>query len=210
VNEYEAHSTGGKFILRFDDNQLYWRLIKPGVSDTVKKSIMEDLEWMGVKVDQYSSQSDLHERTEQILNEFGYKKQGILYYAGTHIYLPDNQGRPVYPYVPDYTAEKVIHDFLDGISLLIRGEDLLTEFSLYNYFGQSWDLIIPRQVFLPRLRCSEGELTDVSKTKGNHRISDCRKSGMTPEDIMGLLRSACLKDVLGSWAISNIKKDIVL
>lgn len=198
VNEAEARASGGKFIVRFDDNQHYWQWIAPQVADP--EGMKSDLAWAGVKVDAYTSQKELAPRVDEFLHVQGYRKQGALNHALTHAYLPECGGC-YYPFVPDYTAEKVALDFLDGITVLIRGSDLLTEFSLYNYFCKLWDLPIPRQVFLPRLDCGK----EVSKTAGNHQIRHYRNR--PAQEVLGILAKACLIDPAAGWRITNVKPE---
>lgn len=210
VNECEAHRSGGKFTLRFDDDQFYWKVRNQSPVEDMRKGMIRDLTDMGVKLDAYTSQEEMSARTHKMLDEFGYKKSGVLHHAYTHSYLPETKDGRFYPFVADYTAEKVVQDFIEGIDLLIRGEDLLTEFSLYNYFCRLWDLPTPKQVFLPRLKCFDGELSPVSKTIGNFKIRDWLDSGMSVEKLIEGLRESCLVDPTGDWTISNVKNTPIL
>lgn len=206
VNECEAHRSGGEFSLRFDDDQFLWKVMNQLPAEQYRKGMIQDLTDIGVKVDYHSSQEEMSEKTHKLLDELGYKKSGVLHHALTHSYLPETKDGRFYPFVADYTAEKVVQDFIEGIDLLIRGEDLLTEFSLYNYFCSIWDLPTPRQVFLPKLKCDTGELSAVSKTIGNFKIRDWLNSGKSSNELIELLRKSCLVDPVGEWTIANIKK----
>jgi len=210
VNEHEAHRHGDKFILRFDDNQFYHRWVTGGDIPSICREMLDDLQWCGVHPDVVSSQSELQEKTERLLSKFGYHKRGVLRHHWTHAYLPETKSERMYPYVADYTAEKVIQDMIEGVSVLIRGVDLLSEFSLYNYFCDLWDIPIPKQVFLPRLRLQGGVLSDVSKTLGNCKIRDYRGRGVSKEEVLTMLRTVCLKDIQGDWTIENVKNDPIL
>jgi hypothetical protein len=49
------------------------------------------------------------------------------------------------------------------------------------------------------------EMTDVSKTRGDWKIADLRKNGVTPNTIISILAESCLTDTSGDWKVSNIK-----
>lgn len=208
VNETEAHLSGGKFIVRFDDDQFYWNKIRKVKVEELKDGIKRDLEWAGVDVDAYRSQSEMREETEAMLRRVGYRDMGWQAYGLTHAYLPESP-QTWFPCVPDLTARKVIQDGMDEVYLLIRGVDLITEFSLYNYFCRLWDWVLPRHVFLPRLE-QQGrsrELSDVSKTAGNFKIADFRKRGVSPKEMWRLLAESCLIDPEKPWTIQNVKME---
>jgi glutamyl/glutaminyl-tRNA synthetase len=177
----------------------------------VTQKMKDDIAWCGITVDRWTDQSSMHRRVWELLEKFGYQKQGVLHYAWSHAYSPETKNpNNFYPFVADYTAEKVVQDFLEGVNLLIRGEDLLTEFSLYNYFCKLWDLPIPRQVFLPRLLSPDNGLrTSISKTMGGWGIYDSFRRDNQREYAYAddLLRRSCLIDPRSNWAISNIKQE---
>ena len=74
VNEYYAHSRGGKFYVRFDDDNLH---VHPFTDDEMKrmiKSQIEDMEWLDVKIDdRWIFQTDLHPDVNFILKNLGYE-----------------------------------------------------------------------------------------------------------------------------------------
>ena len=215
VNEYEAHSTGGEFHIRFDDNQRWWlmQFSKVQIDDTID-GIMYDMDWMGIMVDKYYSQRSLEIQTETMLAQFNHGPLAVRAMVTNIINCPtliDSRSGPPYPYAPWLTAEKVLLDFLEQVTMLIRGEDLVSEYSLYSYFCDLWGLPNPKHYYLPRLRLKHGvELADVSKTRGDHKIVDLRKSGYTPKDILDILSRSCLIDPDGKWKIDNIKQDPIL
>jgi glutamyl/glutaminyl-tRNA synthetase len=207
VNETEAHISGGKFIVRFDDDQFLWNEIRKCNVVELRDGIKRDLEWAGIAVDTYRSQAEMREETEALLRKVGYKDMGWQAWGLTHAQHPES-AQTWYPCVPDLTARKVVQDGMDETWLLIRGVDLITEFSLYNYFCRLWDWVIPRQVFLPRLeQKGRKELSDVSKTTGNFKISDFRKRGIPSKEMWEILASSCLIDPKGTWTIQNVKRD---
>lgn len=221
VNQTEAYLNGAKFFVRFDDDQQYWNDFRKVDAEKIKNESKKDFEWAGLPVDEYFSEKEMKDSTDELLKKFKYKKFNTLSYGLTHIYLPEmpdslNAGRlpdkaladkSVYPFVPDLTAIKVVNDCLNDVRLLIRGMDLITEFSLYNYYCMAWDLIVPKQVFLPKLQLMENKdsISSISKTLGNFSIKSFRDKGFKAEDLWNVLAEACLVDPNGSWTVNNIK-----
>jgi glutamyl/glutaminyl-tRNA synthetase len=215
VNEAEAHVRGGRFIVRFEDNQPEWVWRIPR-SETVQfmEGAKIDLDWLGIQVDEYQSQAEMQpmfQKCLEALSEFrGYKlisqdrltfdQQPELTYTNI---VP-------YPYAPYLTRERVIFDFLASVNLLIRGEDLVSEFSLYAYFCEMFGIQRPRMVFVPRMKMIDGgELLPiaVSKTTGKGKICDYRKAEMEPSELLERLRQACLIDPAGPWLLTNLKAE---
>ena len=96
------------------------------------------------------------------------------------------------------------------MNLLIRGIDLITEFSLYEHYIEEFELPFPRHVYLPRLTLGgNGEISDISKTAGNNSIKQLREYGITPLQIIDSLKRSCLKDPEGDWSIDNVKANPV-
>lgn len=216
VNEAEAHANNGKFTVRFDDNQdayLYgvsWtgKRMTPNDIDDVKKNMRETIEWLGIKVDGWSSQRENETRVDEFLSFInkGALRVRKVYTSQTNPELHWDSFDTPYPYVPWFTAEKVLYDYLDGVNCLIRGEDLLSEWSLYMYFCDLWGIPAPRQVFLRRLRLGDGsELLDISKTRGTGTISQFRALGWSAKDLIAKLAEACLIEPDKPWLISNCK-----
>lgn len=207
VNEYYAHSRGGKFHIRFDDDNL---LVHPFTDDEMERTIksqVEDMEWLDVKIDgEYIFQSELHHHVDAILKNLGYEaipdaKQGeykIPYFIrmGT-TYIP-------YPYTARQTVERVIMDNMLKVTHVIRGDDFSTEFSLYCYFCQRFNLPTPEFIFLPRLISIFG---DISKTNGGYKIADFRDNGYSAEQLKRMLAEACLIYPNNGWEIYNIKSN---
>jgi glutamyl/glutaminyl-tRNA synthetase len=216
VNEAEAHSTGGKFWVRFDDNQPELNATdsmreenpNPGYTEQIKAKMKDDLEWFGLNVDRWASQEELEPRVKQFMNRLNGGPLTVRQQWCSHenpICQWTNYDT-TYPYVPWFTAEKVICDYLENINVLIRGEDLLNEFSLYRYFTDLWTLYPVQQVFLARLVMATGEqLADVSKHHGNDSIQEYRQKGWTAEALREKLAEACLIDPKGPWLINNVK-----
>lgn len=207
VNEEFAHSRGGKFFVRFDDDNLS---VHPFTDDEMERTIksqVEDLEWLDIDIDgDWVWQSDLHPEIDKILRGLDYEmmpetEQGefkLPYFIrmGT-TYIP-------YPYVAHQTVERVVMDNMMGVTHLIRGDDFATEFSLYCYLCQQFNYPTPEFIFLPRLVSTCG---DISKTNGGFKISEFRENGYTAKQLKRMLAEACLIYPNNGWEIYNIKSN---
>jgi glutamyl/glutaminyl-tRNA synthetase len=212
LNKSAAADTGGKFIVRFDDDQMGWKekLGTNAINDFCE-NMKEDLEWLNIKPDVYSYESKQRERNHQViakldkLNWFITDKRADASEAVLPLVI--NQDR-LYPYVPYLTAVKVVQDYEEGCNLLIRGEDLIDEFSLYCYFCQLLNFPIPEFVYVPKLKQISGsDLADVSKTKGEFSIRYFKEQGYHPSEIMDILEQSCLVEPSIGWKYTNIKSN---
>lgn len=210
VNEFEAHKSGGKFTVRFDDAQ-EWRTFRQSRNEInrMKQIIIDDFEWLGVKVDDYMSDSEIEMDVKAYLLLLNKGELAI-----TKMVVTNNSPESIsnnilyYPYHPWLTAQKVIADWMIDINYLIRGEDLITESSLYAYFCEIWRIPQPRQVYIPRLNSFDG--SEVSKTVGSTTINQMREAGYKSEDIYSILINACLKNKDAFWTVDNIKSQPIL
>jgi len=206
VNEYEAHHSGGKFTVRFDDDQKYWNEIKHVDTKEIETGIKNDFMWLGIKVDEWESEK-LMKHNRALISGSKIPPEMAEYPD-----IPEVVGwtAATYPYAPNLTALKVLLDYVDGVNLLIRGIDLITEFSLYEHYIEEFELPFPRHVYLPRLTLGgNGEISDISKTAGNNSIKQLREYGITPLQIIDSLKRSCLKDPEGDWSIDNVKANPV-
>lgn len=220
VNEAEAHRVpGGKFVVRFDDDQeaylngISWtgaRMTKAEIHDVINR-MTSDISWMGIKVDSWQIQSDMQHQMLELLDHLT---------DVTHLPVPYQYASQInpelhwagfetgYPYFPLLTAHKVLYDYLSGTNVLIRGEDLLDEFSLYRYYCDVWGMPQPRHVYLRRLQMKNGgEFIDISKTRGGGTIAEQRQAGFTPKQIISDLAKSCLIDPDGPWLLENVKAE---
>ena len=95
-------------------------------------------------------------------------------------------------------------DNLLNITHVIRGDDFLTEYSLYHYFCQLFELPIPKFIFLPRLSSIKG---DISKSNGGYTVASFRQEGYTSEEIKRLVKDACVHNSNLTWDLYNIKRN---
>lgn len=207
VNAHMAHASGGRFLVRFDDNQICWRreVGEPGLRAN-SYTIRKELEWFGVQVDAWSSQAE----TERSAQQFIHRKWPCLREPAQYERVPFlvREDSPQYPYAPYLTAEVALYDAWAGINLLIVGDELMSRYALYCWMSEQLGLPLIQHVYLPRLRDkpgANGELDIIAKTVGNHKLKTYRDRGMTPQDIEYLLRQSCLVDPAGEWDYRNVK-----
>jgi glutamyl/glutaminyl-tRNA synthetase len=209
VNEHEAHDTDGTFTVRFDDDQFWWRDVMGCDAMGIASDIMKDLAYFGVKVDRYTSQITSRVEVDKMLYYLNKGPLPVQEMKTNTVQIPNTKNPTLhdpYPYVPWITARKVVEDFMGGITLKIRGDDLLPEYSLYSYFCDLWGLPQPEQWFIPRLFQSNGQsLSDVSKTMGGWKLSNYREAGVDPSFVLGMLAGACLIDPNQEWELNNLK-----
>lgn len=209
INEYQAHEVNnGKFIVRFDDTQEWWRMrTTPEEDCRLKKDILEDLEWAGVKVDKWESQYEMREQVAYYKNEFGplpvRDLRNNFLRAPRFLFTNANS----FPYAPELTQEAVILDYLDAVSHLIRGAELAFQGGVYALICDLWRLPQPYQIYVDRMTVTKknGEVEEVSKTMGNYKVRDFRERGYSDSDVRDLLAVACLKNPDGCWSLENLK-----
>lgn len=207
VNEYMAHSTGGRFVVRFDDNQQAWRAALG--QDAMRRNaatIRKELEWAGVKVDEWVYQSEIEPTTKAAIAA---QWPGLKEPGGDYTTVPTlvREDSPQYPYAPYLTAESVLLDAWAGIDTMIVGDELLSRYSLYQWMAEQLNVPQIKHIYLPRLRgrSQGGELDHVSKTRGNHKLSRFMEARNAPKEVRFVLREACLTNFAGEWDWQNIR-----
>jgi len=216
VNETEAHLSGGNFIVRVDDQNKY-HVISLGkkLIDQLFNEYQDQISRF-MKVDIWHRESQMPRPEEVIGNHpiLDMITQDGLWTVSDVIWK--EEGSWVWPYSPYATFEKVVFDFWEGITLLIRGEDLITETNLYEFYERQVGLLRPRHVYLPRLLAEPDvevghnlemvdSLSNVSKTLGTYALKkQIDKFGV--DETMNLLRQSCLIDEDGDFVVENIKR----
>jgi glutamyl/glutaminyl-tRNA synthetase len=206
VNEHVAHTTGGKFYVRFDDKNDLIAHFSPHKLKCITQSQMDDIKWLGVEVDGWSWQSQILPDVRAKIKKSGHKTFPDSLPGYHKIPLVVRMGADFisYPYVSQQTAERVIMDSILNITHVIRGDDFLTEYCLYYYFCQLFELPTPNFIFLPRLSSING---DISKSVGGYKVASFRQEGHTSEEIKRLVREACVYDPNLTWDLYNIKSN---
>lgn len=193
---------GDKFIVRWDNSSLpYTETIGQERMDRIVDGQKEELEWLGFEPASWIRQSDVIDEVHEWLSDrLDTPPDDIPYILPE---LTGNDYTMLYPLTSLMTAEKVVMDYQEGVNLLVRGIDLLSEYSLYQYFCKMLDLPQPRHIYLPRLKSIHG---DISKTNGSQSISDLRSAGYMPEYIRGMVEKACLQWPANGWSVHNLKE----
>jgi len=202
-NEQFAHNNGGKFYVRFEDT--CQALITENIPPEHIKPIMQlqrnDIEWLGIDVDVWDTQAIWKDEADKKISQ---------YIKLDKLRIPYPHNMPVsigtvdefYPYTPYHTAFRVVLDNMIGITHVIRGNEFLTEYSLYYFFCDLFGYDVPHFLYIPRLVSSSG---DISKSHGGYSIAELRASGYNPKEIRKLLRESCLKWPNNGWTFQNLK-----
>ena len=208
VNAEEAHRSGGKFVVRVDDTQRYWKHnVDQRLVDQYYNQYCEELSRF-VTVDTFERQSNMPTIRdiigEQEFLKFIPKEKWI--YPQIAEWTPSSE-MGLYPCAPPLTIEKVVWDFYDNTTWLIRGEDLITEASLYSYFAECIGIPQVRQTYLPRLRTGvQGELghSIISKTYKTYILS-AQIDALGISGVIKNLSESCLIDSIGKFCVDNVK-----
>lgn len=208
VNEYIAHSTGGKFFIRFEDIDYLVRIQTKEKTEAIRKSQIEDIDWLGLSVDGWQVQSEELYAVKEFL-EIPKNKAFMIYEKDcldfvTPLVIRMGTDWAAIPYVPQQTAERVVMDYNLGITHVIRGDDFVTEYSLYGYFCDRFGFPFPQHVFLPRLASIYG---DISKTHGGYKIADFRNEGYSAKELKRLITKACVIYPENGFELYNIKSN---
>jgi len=208
VNEHEAHASGGKFCVRFDDNQIYWnkRLGRVQV-DHLRQMMIDDIS-LFAQVDEWSSQIydytyviDTLQTTTPELAKL--KIPEVMYYHLPE--FPADPGETWFPYAPLFTAEKVWIDHDEKISWLIRGVDLISEFGIYEYFRELFEYPEMRHTYLPRVMIFDGKrFSHLAKSLGDQYSLRNLLQRLDPRDIVNKLRKGCLKNPESPFSADNV------
>lgn len=211
VNHCEAKRSRGKFIVRLDDTQDVWNF-RLGIDNVERFSdvYVEQINQFA-PIDLIEKQSEMPDM-EEIIGENPFLVARIPPPMWEHDQIPDwipYRDLIMYPYTPRLTCERVVWDYFEEVNWLIRGEDLVTEYSLYNFFVEALRLPRVMQTFLPRLRSDDGGQLlklNVSKSLGNYRLDDLLpKLGIG--GIYELLCNSCLINPEEGFFVENVKEN---
>ena len=208
VNANEAHCSKGNFVVRIDDTQPQWKYRTS--KETVDKLCIEYHEQLSdfMIIDKWERQSEMPSPQEIMgynpIFDFIPKPKWEYESVADWILDPD---MPMYPYAPYLTIEKVVWDYCEGVNWLIRGEEIVTEASLYNFFIETLRLPFIRQSYLPKLRAGNrdnlGSLL-ISKTFRNYKLQDqLDKFGI--DKVLDYLKQSCLIDPDKDFYTENVK-----
>lgn len=203
VNEAFAREHGGRFIVRWDDSHPL-RIQSMGKERiaNILQSQQRDLDWLEFQPDENIKQSDV---IEDVRHRLRCKIPAHMLSDEVVVTTPRLLGNvylQIYPLTPTLTAEKVLMDFDEGVTHLIRGVDLISEYSLYQYYCRLLEIPQPKHIYFPRLQWQHG---DMSKTLGAKTVASLRDEYYTPQDVRDLVAKACLYHPPDGWSLYNIK-----
>lgn len=209
-NALVCQAVADRFVLRFDDNQDYWKARLGRVAmEQYAAGQLRDLRWMGIEPDTVTYQSEMENTARR-------KMARCPHWRATYDHVNDpviiSEPR-IEPWGTSFlvTAEKVVFDNLQGVTVTVRGLELLQENALYLHFCEIFGYPQPQMIYIPRLMAHDGsELTNISKTLGEWKIQDLRERGVSPGTIYIALRKSCLIDPDGGWRSGNLKGRPVL
>ena len=202
----------GLFTVRIDDDDLCVCAALDAVTCRQNlTAILEDLAWLDIPSTVISLHSEQRDQCVAELRRLGITSPVEVPGGSCPIdYAPCRRSCDV-PIVigedkteqfsPWNAAVRAILDRLNGIDLVVRGQELFGEYQLYQYLCQQLGYPMPRHVYVPRLMM-RGHA--ISTTAGNMSLSSCRAAGYTPQALEAILRRACLVDDLGPWHYSNL------
>jgi glutamyl/glutaminyl-tRNA synthetase len=210
VNQHIARSTGGRFILRCEDDQTVWLSQHTMFAmQEFGRAWLRDLTWLGIMPDVFCFESALADEAGAAVHAHWPNAHD----TGDWQHFPEVHGmsNSWYPYTRYLTARVAWLDAQQGIDYVVTGIDLLPRFSLYCDCCEAMRLPIPRQRFMPRLMSErDGELDTVSKTGGQWQVGALRDAGVPPERVLDALAHACLIQPHAGWDIDNIHDQPVI
>jgi len=208
VNQHVAKRTGGKFIVQIDDNQDHWRQMygQTKINHFVSE-LKRDLEWAGLEPSEYVIASEEEETNKEYCLNLACLEMGpVASYPMANV----NNWVTLYPFVPELTALKVAQDYRNKIDIVIRGIDLLTEFSLYAYFCKMLKFPLPRHHYIPLFKLNDKPLSSNpmrGEISQKLKVRDYREKGWNNRELIELMEETCLIVRLGGWDFENIQFD---
>jgi glutamyl/glutaminyl-tRNA synthetase len=210
ANRHAAVSTGGRWVLRGEDDQTSWlRTLSREDMRRFGRDWLVDLSWLGLIPDEFVFESTLAAGADDAVR----RVWPDAFDSGIFEHTPRVIGDTAefYPYTLYLTARVAWMDAVCNVDHVIVGHDLLSRYGLYCHCCERMGLPIPKQTFVPRLTYDHGGQIDaVSKTDGRWKVATLRDRGYTPDRVMEVLRHACLRDRGGEWSLDNIQPHPIL
>ena len=202
LNRSFAHMHGGRFLLRFDD-----------LAPRIAGDPIDQMEEWAREAEDLLRQAGLAPDAVTYVSAYSISDREIpLHVGGKNRWLrPANfEGHLNLLCSPALVAARVRADIAEEIGAVIRGEELLQELQLYEYFNALFGGDTRELIYVPRLRVrSGGEVTTISKTVGNLQLRDLFRQA-PPEAWLERVRRTVLQvpDLPFSW--DNLSRDPVI
>lgn len=215
LNEHVAHDSGGNFHVRFADLPVPKLQLSREVAREIADRQLDDLRWLGLKIDDYSYETDIEPRMLKFLAKSPFRmvvdNSHYEYYSGSQATIHAYPEIYSFPVSVQHTVGKVIYDSWEGSNAMVRGFEWIQEQWLYMYLCALFGFPYPRMYYIPRLliasdKTGSMQIDHISKTIGNWRIPDLRAAGVEPGQIHLELRESCLIDPEGPWNFDNLKR----
>lgn len=195
-----ARQEGGRFILRFDDLAPAFAGEDTSHQEAYAAEGEELLCRAGIVADETTMLSRYFE--EGYPAQIGGHSQ---WQRGPSLESWDNVGCS-----PGLVAARVRADMAEGVTHVIRGEELVPELQLYEFLNHQLGGSRRELYFVPRLRVRiNGELTTISKTYGNLQLRDLFRLDK-PENWVERVREVGLKDVDKPISLDNLQPDPII
>lgn len=191
-----AKGTGGTFTIIFDDLTYKAQCLDLDSIDMDKSMLAwkEQLEWLfGEPADDIFISSDYASRHDDACEFLGIKKpmqRGLMRFTGEAIHEATVNSNPlaIAATHPSLVVARVVDDFRGGVTGFIRGNDLLPELQLYDYFCSRLGYRTVRQLYIPTVTREVYKPGDKeSKSNAAPSLFNLRDAGYTPDDIIGTL-----------------------
>ncbi|MDR2115377.1 MAG: hypothetical protein LBP87_03240 [Planctomycetaceae bacterium] len=131
--------------------------------------------------------------------------------TANNFYPQTNGSQFFHPYSPTWCLERVLLDNRYAVGHVIRGIDLMSEFSLYTHFCKQLNLPTPVHQYVRHISIKEGNETKlISKTNKNAVVSDLIAKGISSHQLIDFLTVNCLKVSKDGFKLPNVKENIIL
>ncbi len=200
LNHRWAKQESGHFILRFDDLAPIYAGEDTSRQSEFANEGQEILARAGVIADQVTWLSS-HEHSE--FPE---------HVGGQNFWLrpPSLEGWDGTLCSPRLVAARVAADIAEGVTHVIRGEELTPELQLYEYLTFELGAAPRHLIFVPRLRVLvDGEIQTISKTYGNLQLRDLYELD-SPRSWVERVAEVCLFDPAAPISMENINPDPII
>jgi glutamyl/glutaminyl-tRNA synthetase len=208
LNYHKAKELGGTFIVRSEFRLSYLpNGVTTGQVESWYNSYIGAFKFIGIEAEFMSLLHDCSWVETEL------KKHESLhgYDTKNDFYAQVNSSQFFHPYSPTWCLERVLLDNRYAVGHLIRGIDLMSEFSLYTHFCKQLKFQTPIHQYANHLSIKEGnEIKPISKTNKNAVVADLINKGVSSHQLLDMFANQCLKVSKDGFKLQNVKEKIVL